>query len=287
MADSSTKPAGGANKELPTPDREVVYKKTPQRELKMYFFLPGGWKATDKRPGIVFFFGGGWTNGKASQFFPQCHYLASRGMVAASAEYRVKAIDGVTPDVCVEDARSAVRFVRKHATEYGIDGQKLLAGGGSAGGHLAAATALCPGPDSKDDDLGVSCKPAALVLFNPVLDLGDERTMAGFAGKMAISPMAYLTKGCPPMIAFFGTDDGTWLPQGIRFLEKSAGLGNRVELWMAAGQQHAFFNRDNWRAVTIIKADEFLVSLGYLTGQPTMKPIDNATKLDKRKLPEK
>src|SRR5206468_2973327 len=61
---------------------EFVYKQTPQGELKLLVDYPPGWQATDKRPSIVFFFGGGWTNGSTSQFEKQAAYLASRGMVA-------------------------------------------------------------------------------------------------------------------------------------------------------------------------------------------------------------
>ncbi len=91
---------------------EVVYKTVGDRELRMYINYPPGWKATDKRGVIVFFFGGGWTGGTVGQFEGQAAYLASRGLVAARADYRVKSRDGVTPDQCVEDARSAVRWIR-------------------------------------------------------------------------------------------------------------------------------------------------------------------------------
>jgi acetyl esterase/lipase len=255
------------------PDREVVYKTTSHGDLKQYVFLPPGWRQTDRRPVIIFFFGGGWTGGKASQFFPQAAYLASRGMVAVSAEYRIKSLHPVTPFHCVEDGRSAIRFLRAHAAEFGVDGNRLIGAGGSAGGHVAAAAALCPGPDAPGDDRRISCRPQAFVLFNPVLDLSDDRVMQGLENKMAISPMEFLDATCPPMVAFFGTDDANWLPQGQRFIVKSRSLGNRADLWMAGGQAHAFFNRTPWREATIIKADEFLVSLGYLQGRPTLAPV--------------
>lgn len=255
------------------PDREVVYKKTPQGELKLHFYLPEGWMPTDKRPAILFFFGGGWTDGQPRLFYGKAEYFASRGLVAVSAEYRIKSIHGVTPDKCVEDARSAMRFLRKNAADYGVDGQRLIAGGGSAGGHIAACTALCPGPDAKDDP-AVSCKPQALVLFSPVLDLSDPAHMTRFADKMAISPMEFLTRDCPPMIAFFGTADTTWLAQGRRFTHKSYEMGNNIELWMADGMPHIFHNRHPWFDVTLEKADEFLAKLGYLSGPPTIHSPD-------------
>ena len=86
-----------------------VYAKRGDRELEIHLHFPQGWKATDKRPGMVFFFGGGWKDGSTGQFERQAEYFASRGMVTARADYRVKSRDGVTPDQCVEDARTAVR----------------------------------------------------------------------------------------------------------------------------------------------------------------------------------
>src|SRR5262249_27029648 len=100
---------------------EVTYKSTEQGKLSMLIHRPEGWKASDKRPAIVFFFGGGWTNGSPKQFESQAVYLAGRGMVAARADYRIKSRHKVKPDACVEDAKSAVRWLRAHAAEYGID----------------------------------------------------------------------------------------------------------------------------------------------------------------------
>src|SRR5262245_19789009 len=69
---------------------EHVYKKTTEGELTLHCFMPADWKATDKRPVIVFFFGGGWKNGAYTQFVPQSEYFASRGIVAISADYRIE-----------------------------------------------------------------------------------------------------------------------------------------------------------------------------------------------------
>ena len=124
--------------------KSFTYKKTKQADLEIVVHFPPGWKETDKRPGIVFFFGGGWTNGTIKAFEPQAIYLASRGMVAACADYRIKSKHGVTPKECVEDAKSAVRWLRQNAAKLGIDPNRIAASGGSAGGHLAACTALTP-----------------------------------------------------------------------------------------------------------------------------------------------
>ena len=162
------------------------------------------------------------------QFVPQSEYFASRGLVAISADYRIESKHKTTPDKAVEDARSAVRFVRANAAKLGIDPDKLIAGGGSAGGHLAACTALLDGFDAADDPK-VSCKPNALVLYNPALNLTllKDRPIPGADGQdvaQAISPTLYLTKSAPPAVIFFGTGD-RMLAMGTEYADEGEGTG--------------------------------------------------------------
>ncbi|MEZ6066582.1 MAG: alpha/beta hydrolase [Planctomycetaceae bacterium] len=152
----------------PQPSRTVEYKTIGDVTLRLHIFNPTGLERGDRRGAIVFFFGGGWVSGTATQFYPQSQHLAARGMVAICAEYRVKNQHGTKPYECVEDGKSALRWVRSHAAELGIDPDRIAAGGGSAGGHVAAAVATTEGFEAKSDDLQVSCRPQALVLFNPV-----------------------------------------------------------------------------------------------------------------------
>ncbi len=155
-----------------SPDKQIVYKTVGETELKLHVFNPADHKTTDARPVAVFFFGGGWVSGSPSQFYPHCEYLASRGIVAIAAEYRIKSKHKTTPQECVKDGKSAIRWVRQHASELGIDPNKVIAGGGSAGGHVAAATATTKAFNEEGEDTSVSCVPDALVLFNPVFDNG-------------------------------------------------------------------------------------------------------------------
>lgn len=268
---------------IPNVTREIEFKTTPQGSLKLHLFSPAEAKASDKRPAIVFFFGGGWKNGSFTQFVPQAEYFASRGLVCACADYRISSIHKTTPDKCVEDAKSAMRWVRGHAAELGVDPDKIIASGGSAGGHLAAATWLVPGFEADGDDKTVSCKPNALVLFNPALNLTNIGAMEihNATGKniaKEISPTFFLTKDTPPAILFFGTTDklGT---HGVEYAAKAKELGVRAELWTAADMGHGFFNKSPWTQVTARKADEFLASLGYLAGTPTIKLPEGAPSL--------
>ncbi len=270
------------------PDKSVVFKNTPQGELKLHLYFPPGWTAADKRPGMVFWFGGGFVGGSPAQFYRQAEYLAGRGLVCVCAEYRVKNTHGTGLDKCVEDARSAMRWVKKHAAELGVDPKQVIASGGSAGGTLSLLVALGGGPDAADDDVSISPKPCALVLFNPAQ---GEAVMSRIGGEgqehergvKQISPLNTPQKGLPPAVFFFGTADRLMTPSR-EFSEKSLALGNRCEFWTAADMPHGFFNRQPWNDATLRKADEFLTALGFLKGEPRTAAPANAVL--KRELPQ-
>jgi acetyl esterase len=248
--------------------KSFAYKAIPGGTLEMVVHYPPGWRESDKRPAIVFFFGGGWENGTIQAFQRQADHLARRGMVAARADYRVKSRQGVSPDKCVEDAKSAVRWLRANATKQGIDPDRIVASGGSAGGHIAACTAMTEGLDAEGDDRSISAKPNVLILFNPVLRFqGQPQLMKRIdndeaIGK-AISPTLHVSKVTPPTQLFFGTTD--WLlGQGQEFIKRSEEVGFRAEMFTAEGEGHGFFHRPPWFERTTARMDEFLTSLGYL-----------------------
>ena len=255
------------------PDRDVVYKTIGDSKLSLFIFNPEGHKATDKRPAIVFFFGGGWNGGTPSQFYPQSRYLASRGMVAICADYRTKKSAGTDPRKCVQDGKSAIRWIRSHAKELGIDPNKLAAGGGSAGGHVAATTGTDTKFDEPDEDTSVSCRPNALVLFNPVYDNGPK----GYGHDRVkdywknFSPMHNLTKETPPTIVFLGTKDKL-IPVATAesYQKKMKDLGVRSDLHLYKDQPHGFFNKAKYYE-TVLETDRFLTELGFLKGKPTLQ----------------
>lgn len=257
------------------PTKTFVYKQTPQGELEMIVHYPPDWKPSNQRPAMVFFFGGGWTNGSPRQFEQQAEYLASRGMVAARADYRVKSRHNVTPKQCVEDAKSAVRWLRQQAEELGIDTERIVAAGGSAGGHIAACTGLTSGLDAESEDASVSSKPNALVLFNPVVRFeGVDRLVERIRGDTelarTLSPTLHLDASSPPALLLYGTDDRLFA-QGEEYVDRAKEVGARAELYTAEGQRHGFFNRAPWRERTLYRVDEFLESLGYVEGEPTIE----------------
>jgi acetyl esterase/lipase len=277
--------SGGYPPNMPEAKVEV-YKSIGDVKLNMYIFAPEGHKPADQRPAIVFFFGGGWQSGTPGQFHQQCRYLASRGMVAMAADYRVRSRHSTPAVRCVADGKSAIRWVRAHSKRLGIDPNRIAAGGGSAGGHVAACTATIEPFDEANEDKSVSSKPNALALFNPALVLapvGGESPfgadmMAGLAERMGVDPVAlspyhHVKKGNPPTIIFHGKADTT-VPYRTAELFAAAmkKAGNDCELHGYDGETHGFFNfgRGGGKAYaqTVAEMDRFFVRLGYLQGEP-------------------
>ncbi|MDF1825399.1 MAG: alpha/beta hydrolase [Verrucomicrobiales bacterium] len=240
--------------------------------------------STDKAPAIVLFFGGGWKSGSPTHLEPQGRYLAHRGMVVFLADYRVEKRQGTTPRECVADGKSAVRWVRKNAARLGIDPDRIAAGGGSAGGHVAAATGMCDGLDEPGENTAVSAKPNALVLFNPVYHNGPEggygysRVEEWFP---AISPAHNITKDDPPAIVFLGTKDKLIpVAHAEAFKAEQTALGIPSELFLYEGEPHGFFNlsvgqgKKEHFVHSVLKVDDFLTSLGFLEGDPDPEFLD-------------
>lgn len=265
----------------------VVYKTIGEVELKLHIFKPPERDTKELSPAIVFFFGGGWVSGTPKQFYHQCEHFASLGMVAISAEYRVKNRHGTTPFECVADGKSAIRWVRANAVRLGVNPNKIVAGGGSAGGHVAACTGVIKGLDEKHEDPNISSKPNALVLFNPAVDLvglsKKRRSDKKFVNRVEeLSPLQHVKKGVPPCIIFHGTADRTVPFESVeRFSTAMKKSGNVCRLVPFEGKGHGFFNygrdKDNSSfKQTLQAADRFLVSLGYL--ENVSKPKQPARK---------
>lgn len=235
---------------------------------KLYIYNSEGTKKLNN-PAIVFFFGGGWNSGSPKQFEPQAKYLTKYGITVVLADYRTKNNAGTTPKEALMDAKSAMRFLKKKAISLCIDPEKILAGGGSAGGHLAAATAFCNHINHLKDDLSVSSVPKALILFNPVVDNSPE----GYGFNRVkdyyedFSPIHNIKKNAPPTIFFLGTEDNIIsVETAQKFKEKMEAVGARCDLFLYTGQKHGFFNSQHkeYFEKTMVETVTFLKSLGYI-----------------------
>lgn len=254
---------------------ELNYKIIKEDTLKLIFRYPPDFKKSKKYPTIIFYFGGGWNGGTPQQFKPQAEYFAARGMITVLADYRVKSRHKTTPYESVNDAKSAIRFLRKHAKKLNVNPKKIVASGGSAGGHLAAACGTLPGLDEPGEDLKISSKANALILFNPVFDNGPDGFQNQRMGArwQEISPSHNIKKGTPPTIVFLGREDHL-IPVSIaeNYKSKMEAVGSRCDLFLYDEAGHGFFNENKFDGkfykLTVRETDLFLKSLGYLKGNP-------------------
>ncbi len=254
----------------------LVYKNVDGYSLKMFIYRPD-WQANIKLPAIVFFFGGGWVSGNPSHFNLQATYLASRGMIAICPDYRTKNRHNTTPFESVKDAKSAMRFIKIHADSLEIDVERIIAAGGSAGGHLAACTAIIDAVNEETDDLSVSPKPMALVLFNPVVDTGKrgygQEKLDG--REFEISPVHHITEDAPTTLIMHGKADTTVPYENVvRFKHAMKQEGNKCILVGYKGQKHGFFNYKNkpkYFYKTLQKTEWFLDEYNLLRGSGWLK----------------
>lgn len=253
-----------------------MYKQVDSTKLFMKVYRYETINKISKIPAIVFFFGGGWNNGSIEQFEPHAKYFSQRGMICFLVDYRVKDRQQTTPFESLKDAKSAIRYIREHAETFNIDTTKIVAAGGSAGGHLAAATALIDDYNDNSDNKLISCKPNVLVLFNPVIDNGPGGYGYDRIGDdyKSFSPLHNIRKGAPPTILFLGTKDNLIPVETVKYYQKvMEKVKSRCELFLYEGQVHGFFNYKNFEYYkkTVIETDKFLQSLGYLFKEPLIE----------------
>lgn len=265
------------NRELLKSAREETYKVVGDVSLPAYIWQPAPEKCPPyPRSVAAFFFSSGWDHGQVTQFAPHCVYFASRGMTAIAFDYRVSTRHGTGPLEAMADARSAIRWIRLNSAELGINPGKIVAVGGSGGGHAVASAAMLKGYDDSTDDLTINSVPNAVVLFNPVIDtskhgFGLDRFPDAKAAKNA-NLIRAIARGMPPMLVMHGTADRVIPFEGsYAFCRKMARKKNKCRLIEFERQGHGFFNFNlsfEMYEATLMAMDEFLVELGFIESDP-------------------
>jgi acetyl esterase len=265
-------------------------------------FLPKILTPGEKRPALVLIHGGAWHAPGASLFFPAAKYFASRGIPSFSIDYRgiQKETNGVGIPEIVSDCRAAMRYLRAHASDYGIDSDKIAVLGDSAGGHLAACLGAIPDPP---DAGGVSSAANLMIPCNPIVEMGPREgntnswfrliqkgaamekkptpeaiapTPEQIAVATSVSPMAFVSAKSAPALVMHGLDDFVVSPdQSRKFAEALQSAGVPAELVLIPGARHAFilpkYTASEQQVVdTMITIDRFLAKNGYVTGEPTL-----------------
>lgn len=226
---------------------KIAYKAVEGHDsLTMHLFKPAGWKPEDKRPAIVYFFAGGWTHGSPLQFYRECAWYASRGMVAVSVDYRIASLHQSIPGESLEDAREAVRRIRLQADEWGIDSKRIAVSGASAGGYLAGEMgSSAPGKSA-------CYYPNLLILNYPVVDRIKEVNEH-------VPPILFLVGSQDPVVSLSSVDvfkKKVEKQQGSFELHVFEGAGHPIFLYRKDPDESFYKIRD--------LTDNFLRRHGYL-----------------------
>jgi acetyl esterase len=283
--------------ELGIQSRNITYKTVAGKNLQLLCICPVDWNETDHRTAVVWIHGGGWTSGSADMFIPHCEYFAKRGAVAFSIQYRLAdkltgENSGVSPAVtvadCLTDCKSAIRYLRKHAGELGIDPSRIVVAGDSAGGHLAACLGTIREFDAPDEDLSISSMADVVIDCNGIVDMTlkwkqmipetllekseDEVARWLIRHELAkrLSPYYHVSAGQPPILILHGLKDATVVPEdSVKYYEAHLAAGNQAKLELYPESKHAFILYNYTATVAEIERaiahiDDFLESLKLL-----------------------
>lgn len=265
-------------------ERDLVYARYGSRELKLDLYRPSS--SAGPLPGIVFIHGGSWKFGDKNAFRRQSAYMATKGFVSVTIDYRFS--DEAHYPAPLYDCKAAVRWLRANAARYKVNPNKVAASGGSAGGHLASlvgTTADVQTLEGNGGNPGFSSRVQAVVAFNGVYDfvsLLPKTTqpqtvqdalvplLGGSLDKVPenwveASPVAHVSSNSPPFLMLHGTAD-TLVPfqQALEMQKALKSVGVRAELFSAEGADHGFFNRPPYYEPTLLRMEKFLRSVfGY------------------------
>jgi acetyl esterase/lipase len=281
------------------PPTEFFYQSHGERKLRIVFHYPPDWARAHRRPVILFLSGGAHSprdrdgnpyplaaertarrmpvvnGGPGKAFDVEADYFARRGMVAGRVEYRQRKEDGVLPDESTRDAALAIRWVRAHAAELGVDPRRVVGVGGSGGAHLVASVAAMPDLHGVKDSM-----PDAMILHYPLLDwleggsmterfldaLNSDRELA-----LRLSPARHWHLKMPPTLLFIGGREPTF-ETNRAFAEKWIAAGARLELFIGEEAPHGFSTVSPWIEKATMRSDAFLRKLGYLGDRPQIEP---------------
>jgi acetyl esterase/lipase len=245
------------------PDQKIVYTVNGNEKLTLHAFMAKHSTGATPTPAVLLFHGGRWMYGGPEEFYPQCQYFSAQGFSCFSAQYRLGANN--QPDVsgAMADACAALDYLIAHAGDLRIDPDRIVVGGGSAGGHLAAA--LGSGlPLAHGATPSAVRRPVAQLLYNPTLDLApctpDHHLVKDFWQE--VSPHHHIDSAVPPSLILMGTQDPELPVQSAQaFCDAVQAAGGHCELALYEGQGHGFYHSPEYLEKTNQRVLEFLRNL--------------------------
>lgn len=243
-----------------------TYKSIGKVKLDLHIFKPVDDKK--KHPTIVFFHGGGWSEGMPDWFFSTCQEYAKKGWLAVAVEYRLRNRHGTLPPEAIADGKSTIRYLRTNADRLQIDTNKIVASGNSAGANLALALATIDTLDEKNENTKISSVPNVVLLNSVAPDLtqGDfwQQYFTNKDFLKRISPLYQVRANLPPILILQGSKDNNVPLQPVKdFVEKMQTAGNNCELHVLDGAGHfIWYDRRFTKQVAEYRQD-FLKRLGY------------------------
>lgn len=269
-----------ASGEVPPSVRKIggiTYAHTPERDLQLDVYLPAKLPPTPL-PAIVFVHGGGWQAGLRDNHAPQAIRMAAQGFAGVTISYRLTPV--ARYPAAVIDAKAAVRWVRAHASEYGIDPDRIAIAGGSAGGQIAALAGVSDGVARFEPDAGgVSSRVQAIVNIDGLSDFTSEAARANedrpgatlppaaawfgarYAEKPALwreaSPTFYVNPKTPPVL-FIGSGQARFSVGRDEMMAKLKAAGVATEVVLFPDTPHSFWLFDPWLDPTVDATVRFL-----------------------------
>lgn len=232
-------------------DLGVVFQKGDNYELKLDLFTPKN--STEALPLVVIIHGGCWIEGTRADYHYYSVKLAELGYAVASVDYRLA--DQAPYPAAVDDARSAVQWLKDHAETYNIDPDRIALLGSSAGGHLVELIGYAANTPTQQHPDGPGPKVQAIVAIYGWSDLTDPVVRdfywnEAFLGKkyadavelyQEASPITHVSEQSPPSLILQGTID-TIVPmsQSVKLAEKLEANDVPYLYVPFAGQFHGF-----------------------------------------------
>lgn len=211
------------------------------RSLKTYIFKPKDWSNLDKQKSMIFFHGGGFKIGSPERFYPQALHFASKGYVVFVPEYRIESKDGTGALEATKDAHYFFEWIIQNSNKFKIDKKKIILGGGSAGGQLAASIANIFHKKNKHLP-----KPIALILYNPAINIPPKgKIKDDYFRDYFKDPAKGPLINFPPCIIMHGTNDKVvpfnWISDFVDNL-KTKSIDCVFKIYH--GKKHGFFNKN-------------------------------------------